>query len=72
MLIDLQGQIERITYANEENGFTIAKIKVHGHLDLVTVVGNLLAPTPGEVIKMRGSLTAIWAGSPRLIPMSRR
>ncbi len=24
MLVELQGQIERITYTNEENGFTIA------------------------------------------------
>ncbi|MBI4619847.1 MAG: ATP-dependent RecD-like DNA helicase [Desulfobacterales bacterium] len=61
MLIDLQGQIERITYNNEENGFTIAKVKVYGHRDLVTVVGNLLAPTPGEVIKMRGE----WANHPK-------
>ena len=28
MLTDLSGQIERITFTNEENGFTIAKVKV--------------------------------------------
>ena len=28
-LADLQGQIERINYTNEENGYTIAKLKVH-------------------------------------------
>ena len=49
MLADLQGQIERITYTNDENGFTIAKVKVYGRRDLVTVVGNLMAPTPGEI-----------------------
>ncbi|GAG96539.1 unnamed protein product, partial [marine sediment metagenome] len=27
-LADLQGQIERITYTNDENGFTIARVKV--------------------------------------------
>jgi len=54
MLADLQGQIERITYTNEETGFTIAKVKVYGHRDLVAVVGNLMAPTPGEILKMRG------------------
>jgi exodeoxyribonuclease V alpha subunit len=37
----LQGQVERITYANEENGYTIANLKVHGRKDLVTVVGQL-------------------------------
>lgn len=27
-LAELQGQIERITYTNEENGYTVARIKV--------------------------------------------
>ena len=58
MLADLQGQIERITYTNDENGFTIAKVKVYGRRDLVTVVGNLLAPTPGEILKMQGEWTS--------------
>ena len=61
MLTDLQGQIERITYTNEENGFTIAKVKVHGNRDLVTVVGNLIDPAPGEIIKMKGE----WANHPK-------
>ena len=61
MLADLQGQIERITYTNDENGFTIAKVKVYGRRDLVTVVGNLLAPTPGEILKMQGE----WASHPK-------
>lgn len=60
-LTDLQGQIERITYANEENGYTVAKLKVYGQRDLVTIVGNLMAPIPGEIIKMRGE----WANHPR-------
>jgi hypothetical protein len=46
MLTDLQGQIERITFTNEDSGYTIAKVKVYGRRDLVTVVGNLLAPDP--------------------------
>jgi exodeoxyribonuclease V alpha subunit len=57
MLADLTGQIETITYTNPENGFTIARVKVHGEQDLVTVVGNLMAPTPGEVLKMEGEWT---------------
>ncbi|MDH3878948.1 MAG: hypothetical protein OET18_13975, partial [Desulfobacterales bacterium] len=60
MLTDLSGQIERITFTNEENGFTIAKVKVQGKRDLVTVVGNLMAPMPGEIIDMRGE----WARHP--------
>jgi exodeoxyribonuclease V alpha subunit len=61
MLTELQGQIERITFTNEENGFTIAKVKVPGRQDLVCVVGNLMAPMPGEVIKMQGE----WANHPK-------
>ena len=38
MIVELQGQIERITFINEENGFTIARVKVYGQRDLVTVV----------------------------------
>jgi exodeoxyribonuclease V alpha subunit len=53
----LQGQIERITYANDENGYTVAKVKVNGKRDLVTVVGTLMAPPPGEIIKMYGEWT---------------
>jgi len=61
MLTNLSGQIERVTYTSTESGFTIAKVKVRGQRDLVTVVGNLLAPTPGEVLEMRGE----WTRHPR-------
>ena len=61
MLADLQGQIERITYTNDETGYTIAKIKVYGRRDLVTVVGNFMAPMPGEILKMQGE----WANHPK-------
>jgi exodeoxyribonuclease V alpha subunit len=61
MLAELQGQIERITYINEENGFTIAKLKVYGQRDLVTIVGSLMAPSPGEILKMEGE----WTNHPK-------
>jgi len=61
MLSELSGQIERITYANEENGFTIARVKVAGQRNLVTVVGNLMAPAPGEILEMRGE----WVNHPK-------
>jgi exodeoxyribonuclease V alpha subunit len=54
MPVELTGQIERITYTNEENGYTIARLSVYGRSDLVTVVGNLMAPTPGEMVKLKG------------------
>jgi exodeoxyribonuclease V alpha subunit len=61
MLTDLQGQIERITYTNDETGYTIAKVKVYGRRDLVTVVGNFMVLTPGEILKMQGK----WSNHPK-------
>ena len=57
MTSELTGQIEHITYTNPENGFTIAKVKTPDRRDLVTVVGNLMAPSPGEVLQMSGEWT---------------
>ncbi len=61
MLAELSGQIERITFTNEESGFTIARVKVSGRRELVTVVGVLMAPTPGEILDMKGE----WTHHPR-------
>lgn len=60
-LVQLQGLIERVTYTNEENGYTVARVKVYGRRDLVTVVGNIVNPTPGEVIRMSGE----WGSHPK-------
>ena len=57
----LQGQLERVTYANEENSYTVAKVKVKGRRDLVTVVGNIASPQAGQVLKMKGQ----WVNHPR-------
>ena len=61
MLTDLQCQIERITFTSEETGFTIARVKVYGRRDLVTIVGNLMSATPGEVLKLKGE----WKNHPK-------
>ncbi len=60
-LAELRGQIERVTYTNEENGYTIARVKVYGRGELVTVVGTILRPVPGEIIRMKGE----WANHPK-------
>ncbi|MGZ6207287.1 MAG: YrrC family ATP-dependent DNA helicase, partial [Syntrophales bacterium] len=60
-LTDLQGQIERITFTSEETGYTVAKIKVYGRRELVTIIGNIVNPTPGEIIKMKGE----WGNHPK-------
>ncbi len=61
MLTELSGQIERITYTNEENGYTIARVKVYGQRDLITVVGYLMSPAPGEVLSLKGE----WINHPK-------
>jgi exodeoxyribonuclease V alpha subunit len=61
MLEEIKGQIERITYNNQETGYTIARVKVPGRINLVTVVGNLMAPMPGEVLIMKGE----WTNHPK-------
>ena len=58
MLEELKGQIERITYNNKETGYTVARVKIHGKPDLVTVVGNLMSPMPGEILSMKGEWTS--------------
>ncbi len=61
MLIELHGQLERITYCNEENHYTIAKIKAKGFSHLVTVVGNLVSISPGTELKLSGA----WEHHPK-------
>lgn len=53
--------MERITYHNEDNHYTIAKLKVHGRRDLVTVVGTFITVLPGEVLKLKGT----WEHHPK-------
>ena len=57
----LEGQIERITYTNEETGYTVARIKVTGYSEPITAVGKLISPTPGEFLKMEGA----WMDHPK-------
>jgi len=60
-LATLEAVLERITYANEENGYTVARVGVRGSNDLTTVVGHLLGAQPGESLRMRG----LWMSHPQ-------
>ncbi len=55
--ITLKGQLERILFSNEENGYTIAKLKIKGRTDLVTVVGTMTAPLVGQIVTAKGEWT---------------
>jgi exodeoxyribonuclease V alpha subunit len=51
----VEGVLERITYANEETGYTVARVDTgRGGADLLTVVGSLLGAQPGESLRMEG------------------
>jgi len=51
----LEGQLERIVYFNDESLYTVAKLKVEGIPELVTVVGKLAGIAPGELLKLSGT-----------------
>ncbi|MDJ0781722.1 MAG: ATP-dependent RecD-like DNA helicase [Desulfosarcinaceae bacterium] len=59
--VTLRGQLERITYTSEKTGYTVAKLKVRGRPELVTIVGNLMSPAAGAVLRLRGR----WIQHPR-------
>ena len=46
--------VERITYQNAENGFSVIKCRAKGFQDLVTVVGNMPDVHVGSVLTMQG------------------
>ena len=43
--------VERITYQNPENGYTVIKCRAKGFSDLVTVVGSMADIHVGSVAK---------------------
>ncbi|HRD56251.1 MAG TPA: ATP-dependent RecD-like DNA helicase [Parachlamydiaceae bacterium] len=50
----IYGFIERITFQNPENGYTIAKLKMAKHQELICIVGNMPDILPGETIRCFG------------------
>ena len=43
-MVEMEGTIERITYYNQENGFTVAKLAIEDEQDLVTAGGIFSFP----------------------------
>jgi exodeoxyribonuclease V alpha subunit len=60
-LAKLRGQLERITYEDLANGYVVAKVRVYGQSDLITIVGNIPSITPGEILSMSGK----WVYHPK-------
>ena len=58
----LEAVLERITYANEDTGYTIARVATdRSGAELLTVVGALLGVQPGESLRLVGR----WGSHPR-------
>ncbi|MGE5577466.1 MAG: ATP-dependent RecD-like DNA helicase [Syntrophothermus sp.] len=52
----IEGTLERITFHNKENQYTVARLKLAGEGREITVVGNLAA-SPGETLRIEGEWT---------------
>lgn len=52
---EIIGHIERITFQNPENGFTIAQLSRRHHKDLCCVVGSLSSVQVGETVRCKGT-----------------
>ena len=53
--IKLRGVVERITYQNPDNGYTVLKCAVKNYNELVTVIGNMLDVNVGSVLLLDGN-----------------
>jgi exodeoxyribonuclease V alpha subunit len=52
--VTLTGAVERITYTNQENGYTIARFHADKQFGLITIVGALAEVHPGARLKIEG------------------
>ena len=54
-MLKIRCVVERITYQNPENGYTVLKTRVKGYKELVPVTGNLLDVNVGSVLLVEGN-----------------
>jgi exodeoxyribonuclease V alpha subunit len=57
----LEGSVERVTFYNPENGFSVLRLRPRGRREPVVVVGTLPAAQPGERLTLDGQ----WRIDPR-------
>jgi exodeoxyribonuclease V alpha subunit len=50
----LKGIVERITFSNPDNGYTVARFQADKRFGLVTIVGTLAHVNPGARLKLEG------------------
>ena len=54
-MVKIRCVVERITYQNPENGYSVLKCRIKDYSDLVPVVGNLLDANVGSVLLAEGN-----------------
>jgi exodeoxyribonuclease V alpha subunit len=59
--VALEGVVERVTFYNPTNGFSVVRLRVRGRREPIAVVGTLPAAQPGEVLDLHGR----WQTDPR-------
>src|SRR4051794_807869 len=59
--VGLDGSVERVTFYNPENGFSVVRLRLRGRRETIAVVGTLPAVQPGETL----ALTGQWRTDPR-------
>ncbi len=53
-MIVVNGTLQKITFKNEDNHYTIARLKIPESKEAVTVVGHLAGVAEGEALKLTG------------------
>lgn len=54
-MIRIRCVVERITYQNPDNGYSVLKVNIKGYNELVPLVGNLLDANVGSVLLVEGN-----------------
>ncbi len=60
-LVELEGQIHKIKYSSNETGYSVLSMHINGYKNPVTVVGNIVSPSPGEILQISGK----WSTHPK-------
>lgn len=63
MLETIEGELEHIIFRNEENDYTVCRLKVKGRREPVVAVG-VLCSLPGEILQAKG----FWVSDPKYGP----
>ena len=58
----LQGIVERVTFHADDSGYTIARLKVPAHTDLVTLVGRFPSISAGQTLRVSGFWRKVFNG----------